>query len=404
MWTVAMALLPALAAGVYVFGWRVLHVTALTVVACVVTEAVIQRLRGLPITIGDGSAVVTGVLLAFVLPPNVRWYVPVAGAVVAIGIAKQAFGGLGANFFNPALVARAFLQFAFPRQVSLAKWPLVRADGDYGWSGLGRVLRDASPGAPDAVTRATPLGLLQNNPGTPWAEMARIPGHSAFGPPAVFTLPTAAAIVIFALLVLAAGAGIYLAVTRRTQFARLTAVAGVASLVLLGVVPTGNVAYGMVGGCIGETSVMALVLGGAILVYYRCIDWRLPVAYIATVAALVMILPVTAKASIGGVEQTALSFGFADPERVLVHVFGGGLFLGAVFMITDMVTSPLTAKGQVIFGIFAGVMVVLIRLYGSFPEGVCYSILLANAVRPLIDRYTVPKVFGARKPEPRAAS
>jgi electron transport complex protein RnfD len=217
-------------------------------------------------------------------------------------------------------------------------------------------------------------------------------GASPFGPPLVWLLPTGAAAAVFSLLVLAAVVGILLAVTRRW---RLPAVAGVGALLLLGAVPTGNVAFGRIPGCIGETSAWALLLGGLSLVYYRCIRWELPAAYMATVALLVLVLPVRTDAGwVGGLASPFMG------ERLLVQVFGGGLFLGAFFMITDMVTSPLSVRGQVVYGILAGVLVALIRLYAGYPEGVCYSILLANAARPLIDRYTVPRIFGARKKRP----
>ncbi|MHC4506531.1 MAG: RnfABCDGE type electron transport complex subunit D [Planctomycetota bacterium] len=404
MWTVVLALLPAGAVAVYIFGWRALYVTALAAASCVVTEAIVQKLRGVRITVGDGSAAVTGVLLAFVLPPSVAWYVPVVGGVVAIGLAKQAFGGLGANFFNPALVARAFLQFAFPTQVSLGKWPML-VEGVRGFGSIAHDCGfDAVTGATgmDAVAGATPLALLAENPGMPWSE---IDGpYALFGAPIVWLLPTAAAVALFALLVIGAGIGIYLAITRRAWWARLAAVGGVGAVLLLGMVPTGEISFGRIPGCIGETGAWALLLGGLALVYYRCVNWELPAAYIATLAVLVLVLPVSVTTTVDGVEKTALVTGFAAPGRVLVHVFAGGLFLGAFFMITDMVTSPITVRGQVIFGVLAGVLVAVIRVYGAYPEGVCYSILLANAARPLIDKYTVPRVFGARRAVAKAAA
>ncbi len=411
MWTVVLALLPAGAVGAYVFGWRALHVTALAVVSCVATELAIQlfrraacvRLHGRPtstcrvrVTVMDGSAAVTGVLLAFVLPPTVPWYVPVVGGVVAIGLAKQAFGGLGANFFNPALVARAFLQFAFPTQVSLGAWRMVAPSV----RGLARIGVDAIAGATpvDVVAGATPLKLLGDNPGVAWSEITSGVPASGFGAPLAWLLPTTAAVAVTALLVLAGGIGIFLVLKRKgNRKGRLLAVAGVGALLALCVIPTGDVSFGRLPGCIGETSAFAILLGGLALVYYRCIRWELPAAYIATLAALVLVLPVTAA---GG----EFVWGFEVPANVLVHLFSGGLFLGAFFMITDMVTSPITVRGQIVFGILAGVLVAVIRLYAGFPEGVCFSILLANAARPLIDKYTVPRVFGAGKPRAKAAT
>jgi electron transport complex protein RnfD len=391
MWTVVAWLMPAGFVGLWAFGWRAAWVTALAVASCVATEAVVQRLRGVRVTVADGSAVITGVLLAFVLPPSVSWYIPVIGGAVAIGIAKQAFGGLGANFFNPALVARAFLQFAFAQQVSLSRWPFVAP----AVSGFARLFEDVTADAMTSatpVTGATPLGLLKWNPGVAWSQ---IEGASAFGPPIVWMLPAAAGVAVFVLLVAAAAGGVVYSAANAGRKGRLWAVVGVGALILLGVVPTGNVSMGRIAGCIGETSAWALIISGLALIYFRCIRWELPVAYIATVAALVMVLPVSTDAG--------LATGFAAPDRVLAHVFGGGLMLGAFFMITDMVTSPMTVKGQVVFGVLAGALVATIRLYGGFPEGVCYSILLANAARPLIDKYTRPRVFGAGGPEPAAA-
>jgi len=382
MWTVALALFPAFAVGLYVFGWRAGYVTALSVIFCVATEAIIQKLRGLRVTVSDGSAVVTGLLLAFVLPATVSWYVPLVGAIVAIGVGKQAFGGLGANFFNPALLGRAFLQFAFPTQVSMAKWPIVA-----GVTGYGRLACDVA-GSVDAVTRATPMALLQGKPGVPWSSIV---DGSPFGPPMVWLLPGAIAWVLFAVLVIGAVVGVYVSV--RTE-GRLAAVVGIGALLLFGVMPTGDISFGMIPGCIGETSAWALLLGGLALVYYRLINWRLPAAYLVTVGVLAAFLPMKT----AGGEWVALQWG-----RVMTHVLAGGLFLGAFFMITDMVTSPLTSKGQVAFGILAGVMVALIRIYGGYPEGVCYSILIANAARPLIDKYTRPVVFGRRPPKAAAA-
>ncbi|MHC4200071.1 MAG: RnfABCDGE type electron transport complex subunit D, partial [Planctomycetota bacterium] len=290
MWTVVLALLPAGAVAVYVFGWRALYVTALAAASCVATEAAIQKLRGVRITIGDGSAAVTGVLLAFVLPPSVPWYVPVVGGVVAIGLAKQAFGGLGANFFNPALVARAFLQFAFPTQVSLGKWPML-VEGVRGFGSIAHDCGfDAVTGATgmDAVAGATPLALLAENPGVPWSEVGG--PYSPLGAPIVWLLPRAFALPVFLVLLIVAVMGVtYVAATRK---GRLWAILAVGALLLFGMVPTGEISFGRIPGCIGETGAWALLLGGLALVYYRCVNWELPAAYIATLAVLVLVLPV----------------------------------------------------------------------------------------------------------------
>lgn len=377
MWTVVIALAPAGLAGVYAFGWRAALVMIECFAFCIVVQVICLKMRGAKGARPDGSAAVTGLLLAFILPPTVRWYVPLVGAVVAIGLAKEAFGGLGANFFNPALVARAFLQFAFPSQLSLPKWPVLKAD----ILGAGRIISDIT--GPDAVTRATPLAVLQRNAGAGWAAVA--PDY-AFGAPLVRHLGLVAGALVFIVLLGLAAAGVWLWARRGK---RLFGVLTVGAFLLFGLLPTGPVALGSIPGCIGETSAWALLAGGLALVYWRCIRWQLPVAYILTALLFVLILPV--RSGGGELVWTASGGGGA----VLAHVFGGGLFLGAFFMITDMVTSPLTVKGQIAFGALAGVLVALIRLYAGYPEGVCYSILLANAARPLIDRYIAPRAFGS---------
>jgi electron transport complex protein RnfD len=347
MWTVAAALLPALFVALYVFGVEALVVIAVAVAAALVTESAVQRLLGRQATISDGSAVVTGLLLAFTLPPNVRWYVPFVGALVAIAIAKHCFGGLGNNIFNPALLGRAFVHFAFPSSMNQPSWPMLTARGlkDVFTGSITKV--DAATGdLVDAVSRATPLSFLKDHPGVAWSDL---PG--GYGLKDLF----------------------------------------------LGTTP----------GCIGETSAVALLIGGAALIVLRHVNWRLPLAYIGTVAVLVFLLPVPVQEA-GG--KTVLAGGVAGLARgdlalgeslrlVAAHVMSGGLILGAFFMATDMVTCPITGKGQVIFGIGAGLLVALIRLYGGYPEGVCYSILLMNTATPLIDRHVRPRLFGKRPKE-----
>jgi electron transport complex protein RnfD len=282
MLDVIIALLPAAAASVYFFGMGTLAIMLTGILAAVATEAAIQKIRNKPVTINDGSAVITGLLLALTLPPALPLWMVAAGAVVAIGIGKQVYGGLGCNPFNPALVGRAFLIVSFP--VHMTTWisPL------------------------DGVTSATPLGMMKME-------------------------------------------GI------KTGYMELF--------------------LGNVGGSLGETSALLLVLGGAYLIYRGVIDWRIPVSYLGTVAALTMILG-------------------HDP---LFHVLAGGLMLGAFFMATDMVTTPLTKLGRIIFGIGAGVLVVIIRLYGGYPEGVLFSILLMNIFTPIIDKFIRPRVYGEVK-------
>lgn len=310
MWAVVFSLIPAGIAGFFTFGYYCIYVVFLSCVAAVFTEIFILLLRKRPVvnTIKDGSAVVTGILLAYTLPPGVPWYVPVVGSFFAIAVVKHAFGGLGNNIWNPALAARAFLQVAYPAVIN-SDWRILQ-------HGIGNLVHSIARVSPegklvDAVTMATPLTKE-------------------------------------------AGAETY----RLIQL-------------LMGNIP----------GCIGETSAVALLLGGIYLIYRRYVKWYVPVCYIATVFVMVLILPPR----------------IATPwaNNPFYHIFAGGLFLGAFFMATDMVTSPLTKRGLFIFAVGAGVLTVLTRFYSGYPEGVCYSILLMNTATPLIDRFTKPRLYGS---------
>ena len=294
MLDVVLALIPATVAAAYFFGGRVLLIITVSVLAAVVTEAVIQKLTKKPVTIRDWSAVVTGILLAFNLPPAVPLWLPVVGSVIAIALVKQAFGGLGHNFMNPALAARAIL---------LAAWPVHMT----AWFRAGA----------DAVSSATPLAILKGLEGS------------------LDQLPSLWEIII-----------------------------------------------GSPWGCIGETSNLALLLGAAYLLYRRVINWRIPLSFIGTVALLTWII---------GPQGLFTGNG-------IYHIFSGGLVLGAFFMATDYSTSPVTPKGQIIMGIGCGILTSIIRIYGGYPEGVSYSILLMNIATPLIDRYTTPRIYGEVKP------
>ncbi len=324
MWSVALALVPALVAAAVVFGWYALAVVAVSAAAAVVTEAAVQAFRGVPVTVRDGSAVVTGVLLAMTLPPNVPLYVPAVGSVFAIAIAKHAFGGLGCNIWNPALAGRAFLLAAYSGSIVMTKWPILKAFG------FGTIT------GPDAVTRATPCAVLKNAPLTFFEHYS-----------------------------------------------------------------LGDLLFGTIPGSIGETSAIALIVGGLFLIIKKYVNWRLPLAYVLTLFVMVLILPV--RDGHGGWLALwnidwALQ-GEALLLRAIAHCLAGGLMIGAFFMATDMVTSPLSDRGQVFFGIGCGVLVALIRLYGGYPEGVCYSILIMNTAVWLIDRHTVPRFFGLKRGE-----
>lgn len=308
MWTVVACLVPAAAAGVVNFGLPALLVIGVSVLAAVATEAAIQAWQKVPITISDGSAALTGLLLAMTLPPTLPWYMPLVGSVAAIGIAKHTLGGLGSNIFNPAQVGRAVLLLSWP--VAMTTW---------GASHLRPV---------DALTGPTPLGVLKTQ------------GHDALV--ALFGSPEALYQSLF-----------------------------------LGARP----------GAIGETSIVLLLLGGLVLMVKRYIDWQTPVVMVGTVGLLTWIF--------GG------QLGWFTGDG-LAHMLSGGLVLGAFFMATDMVTAPMTTRGKLLFAFGAGALTVLIRLKGGYPEGVCYAILLMNAVTPLIDRYLVPRKFGATRAVPRS--
>ena len=296
---VVVALMPALVVSVAVFGADVLRVTALSVACCVGFEYLIQKflLRG-PLTVGNWSAVVTGVLLAFNLPASIPWWIVAIGALVAVGIGKMTFGGLGKNPFNPALVGRVFLLIAYPVQMTSFPMP-VR-------------------GAFDALSGATPLAAVK---------------HGA-----------------------------------------VPDVLGVQEL-LLGNMP----------GSLGEVAALALLCGFAYLLWRRVITWHIPVTILGTMALFAFVVGLS----------TGMS-GAALWQFPLFHVLAGGAILGAVFMATDYSTSPMTVRGGVIFGVGIGVITMLIRLWGAYPEGMSFAILIMNSVVPLINKYVKPKRFGVK--------
>ncbi|MDP2984893.1 MAG: RnfABCDGE type electron transport complex subunit D [Candidatus Latescibacter sp.] len=315
MYSVVAALMPALFGAVYFFGVRALWIISLSVLTCVAAEGIIQKLLGKPPTIRNGSAIVTGILLAFNLPSGISWWIPVLGGVFAIGVAKMTFGGLGYNPMNPALIGRVFLLFSFPVQMTTT-W-----QAPTGFPGI------------DAQTTATPLNILKEN-------SAILHNQNMYSLDSVN--------------------------------AAISKVADLNASFL-------DLFLGNRSGCIGETSVLLLLIGAAFLMYKRYIGWKIPFSYIATVGILSWIF--------GGYQGL-----FTGPW--LFHVLSGGLILGAFFMATDMVTSPITFQGRILFGIGCGVITVIIRLIGGFPEGVAFSILLMNLTVPLLDRLSRPKVFG----------
>lgn len=327
LWVI-LALMPAAGAGVYFFGMDALKVMLLCIVFCVGFEALWCKIAGNPVlgTIKDLSAVLTGLLLAMNLSAGVPWWICLVGAFLAICLGKQVFGGLGSNPFNPALVARVGLLIAFPK--FMTTWvPTRMMTGDYS-----KAFMNA-----DGITCATPLGMVKTA-----EEVVVAGGYSA----------------------MEAG---------QMKFGEMISSESF-----------WNYFTGNMGGCLGETSALALLIGGLFLIAMKLIKWQVPFAYIGTVAVFTGIA--------NAISPTL------TPEAVF-HIITGGLMLGAFFMATDMVTSPMTTIGAVIFGIGCGVITSMIRIWGNYPEGVSFSILIMNALVPLIDRFSYRLPFGYKAVE-----
>lgn len=305
MLDVIIALSPALVASIYFFGYGAIIVTLTSVVSCLVFEYLIQRfiLKG-PVTITDGSAIVTGLLLAFNVPSNLPVFIIIIGSLVSIGIAKMTFGGLGNNPFNPALVGRVFLLISFP--VQMTSWPVP--------SGF-------MTGYSDAVTGATPLSVMKeglSNGESVSKLMDQVPSHM-------------------------------------------------------------QLFYGYMGGSIGEVAAAALLLGLIYMLIRKTITWHIPLAVLGSVTVFTAILWLI------NPDKNA------DP---VFHLLTGGVMLGAIFMATDYVTSPMSYKAMIIYGAGIGVLTVIIRVFGTYPEGVSFAILIMNAFVPLMNKYIKPKRFG----------
>ena len=308
MWSVSLSLLPAVLMGVYFFGPRAAFTIIASILSAVLSEYIFLKAMKKKVVVLDGSAFLTGLLLGLNLPPSVPFFIPVIGAIVAVIITKQLFGGLGYNIFNPALIGRAFLLVSFPRLMTVWNEPAAA------FIHL------------DARTTATPLGILK--------EEGIVKLIEVFG-------------------------------DKWNLYSQLL--------------------IGHRGGCIGETSVLALLIGAAFLMHRKYITWHIPLSFLGTAALIAWIF--------GG--QEGLFTG--DP---LLHLMTGGLMLGAFFMATDYVTSPSVKNGQILFGTGCGFLTMLIRLKGGYPEGVMFAILIMNCFSPLIDRGFRSKVFGAiKKPE-----
>lgn len=308
MWTVVACLIPPLLLSIFVFGIQVLLITLVSVVSCVAVEAISQKLLGRRISVKDGSAVITGMLLAFVIPPGVSPLLPILGAVMAIYIGKHVLGGIGYNIFNPALLGRSFLLATFPVAMTSAWLPPVQDMAIFSYLGEGV----------NAVTTATPLAVMKEQGMAAFTEL--------FG----------------------SGSSLY------TSF-------------FVGWRP----------GCIGETSGLLLVLGGLYLIYRGYITWHIPVSVIATVALLSWVF--------GGEAYFS-----GDP---LLAVLSGGVLLGAIYMANDYVTCPTNKTSQLVYGAGIGILTVMIRLKGGYPEGICYAILLMNPLSPVLDGWFKPRRF-----------
>ncbi len=305
MWGVVMALIPATLVSFWYFGIGAIIITSVAIVSCIIIEYLIQKfiLKQSP-SINDGSAVITGLLLALNVPSNLPLWMMVIGAIVAIGVAKMTFGGLGKNPFNPALVGRVFMLISFP--VDMTSWPLPSVNRTV---------------LVDAVTGPTTLGVVKEG--------------------------------------LAKGDSMNDIITKIPSYM--------------------DMFIGNMGGSLGEVSALAIILGGIYMIFRKIITWHIPVSYILTVFIFTGILYLI---------NPNL---YIDP---VFHLLAGGLMLGAIFMATDMVTSPMSKTGMLIFGLGCGLLTVLIRVWGAYPEGVSFAILIMNAVVPLINKGFKPKKFG----------
>jgi len=305
MYDVVIALVPAFLVSLYVFGIEAFIVTTVAVISCLLFEYLIQKyLLKTRVTINDGSALITGILLAFNLPSGLPIWMVVIGSLFAIGVVKMSFGGLGFNIFNPALAGRVFLLISFPVQMTM--WPTAVEN---------------NTAMVDAVTGATPLGIIKE--------------------------------------------GVMYGDTITSLSSKIPS--------------TMDMLFGITGGSLGEMSALALLIGGAYLLYKQVISWHIPITMLITIGIMTGI------------------FWLINPEHYanpLIHLLSGGAILGAFFMATDLVTSPMTKKGMFVFAVGIGIITVVIRLFGAYPEGVSFAILIMNAFVPLINSYFKPRRFG----------
>nr|WP_321357534.1 RnfABCDGE type electron transport complex subunit D [uncultured Draconibacterium sp.] len=303
MLRVVYAMIPVMIWGIYMFGLDAVRVGLISILSCLAIEFLIQKyIMKVKPSITDGSALITGVLLAFNVPVSLPWWIIIIGAIAAMGVGKLSFGGLGSNVFNPALVGRVFLLISFP--VQMTSWPVTR-------------MMEV-----DAVSAATPLAVIKEGikNGIPVSQLQGLPNLS-------------------------------------------------------------DMAIGFNHGSMGEISAILLIIGGLYMLWKKVITWQTPVSIILTVLV------------VSGI------FWVVNPEMYVnpvYHIFTGGLMLGAIFMATDMVTSPMTGKGQLIYGVGIGLITISIRMFGAYPEGISFAILIMNAFVPLINMYVKPKRFGGQ--------
>ena len=357
MYGVILAMIPAMLVSFWFFGIGAVSVTLTAVISAVFFEYIIQKylIGGKP-TIMDGSAVITGMLLAFNVPSNLPLWILIIGVLVAIGVGKMSFGGLGQNPFNPALVGRVFLLISFP--VNMTTWPtagsrfvnwfapVVEKEVD------GQMVKMIGDTPLDAVTGATPLDVIGENVGTVAEKIT------------------------------AAGDTLRHVITVPDILQGKVMVGDVVLKTFENVPTTMDLFMGSIGGSLGEVSAIALILGGLFLIWRKIISWHIPVAMLGSMAIF------------AGILHLANPNEYVDP---LFHILTGGALLGAFFMATDMVTSPMTKLGGIIFGVGIGVLTILIRVFGSYPEGVSFAILIMNAFVPIINTYVKPKRFGEVK-------
>jgi electron transport complex protein RnfD len=331
MWYVVASLVPAAAFSVWTMGLSALLVMISAVVSAVLAEFLFRKAVKRSLTIHNGSAVLTGLLLAMNLPPEVPLWIPVVGSAFAIIIVKELFGGLGYNIFNPALAARAFLMASWPTLMT-TKWHAFENGSIFSQLLTNKYFIGKM--AYDSITGATPLAAINLKSVQSLLESSGTTSPSYFE-----------------------------TIFQNDVFF--------------------SMALGNIGGCIGETSAILLLVGAIFLLWKKIIRWEIPVAYFLSFSLVILLY--------------FFATGFEYPFRgLLFHLLGGGLFLGALYMATDMVTSPVTSSGMLIYAAGGGILASVIRIWGGYPEGVSYSILLMNAAVPLIDRLVKPRIYGSR--------